>query len=208
VNDPERLAYWYFRLNGFLTTENFVVHPDAGSDQRTDADLLAVRFRHRQELLSNPMEDDPSVTTCAELINAVIAEVKRGPCALNGPWTRPGSQNMQRVIRSLGLVPPGQEIQASQELYERGRWSARDVSIRLFAVGETANANLFIPLNQQLTWSQIIDFCKRRFGTYREIKLSVGQWAEDGRQLRTMAISSDAEQAIRRLFKLLPLASR
>lgn len=28
IYSPERLAYWYFRLNGFLTTENFVVHPE------------------------------------------------------------------------------------------------------------------------------------------------------------------------------------
>jgi len=26
--DPEDLAYWYFRLNGFLAIKNFVVHPD------------------------------------------------------------------------------------------------------------------------------------------------------------------------------------
>lgn len=28
--NPEQLAYWYFRLNGFLTTVNFVVHPEQG----------------------------------------------------------------------------------------------------------------------------------------------------------------------------------
>ena len=55
---PERLAYWYFRLNGFLTTENFIVHPDRGPNQRTDADLLAVRFAHRKENLVRPMTDD------------------------------------------------------------------------------------------------------------------------------------------------------
>ena len=26
--DPEKVAYWYFRLNGFLQIENFVVHPE------------------------------------------------------------------------------------------------------------------------------------------------------------------------------------
>ena len=34
----------FFRLNGCLTTENFVVHPDGGRDQRTVADILGVRF--------------------------------------------------------------------------------------------------------------------------------------------------------------------
>lgn len=42
--DPEKVAYWYFRLNGFFQIENFVVHPERRGSQRTDADLLAVRF--------------------------------------------------------------------------------------------------------------------------------------------------------------------
>jgi hypothetical protein len=58
---PERVAYWYFRLNGFLQIENFVLHPAGGGSQRTDADLLAVRFPDRKELLfdhAEPMQDD------------------------------------------------------------------------------------------------------------------------------------------------------
>ena len=35
----ENLAYWYFRLNGFLTIPNFVVHPDFGIEQRTEVDM-------------------------------------------------------------------------------------------------------------------------------------------------------------------------
>jgi hypothetical protein len=53
--DPEKVAYWYFRLNGFFQIENFVVHPERRGTQRTDADLLAVRFPHRAErLFDNP----------------------------------------------------------------------------------------------------------------------------------------------------------
>ena len=37
----EALAYWYFRLNGSLTTANFVIHDEGGAGQRTDADILA-----------------------------------------------------------------------------------------------------------------------------------------------------------------------
>ena len=60
--DPEKVAYWYFRLNGFLQIENFVVHPGGRGGQRTDADQLAVRFPHRAEFLfdhpDRPMPDD------------------------------------------------------------------------------------------------------------------------------------------------------
>ena len=55
--DPEKVAYWYFRLNGFLQIENFVVHPERRGGQRTDADLLAVRFRHRAERLFGSPND-------------------------------------------------------------------------------------------------------------------------------------------------------
>jgi hypothetical protein len=58
---PEKVAYWYFRLNGFLQIENFIVHPSVRGSQRTDADLVAVRFPHRAEFLldhPHPMPDD------------------------------------------------------------------------------------------------------------------------------------------------------
>jgi hypothetical protein len=50
--NPEQLAYWYFRLNGFVTTVTFGVHPEEGSEQRTDVDVLGVRSPHRAELLN------------------------------------------------------------------------------------------------------------------------------------------------------------
>jgi hypothetical protein len=34
--EPEKVAYWYFRLNGFFQIENFVVHPATSDSQRTD----------------------------------------------------------------------------------------------------------------------------------------------------------------------------
>jgi hypothetical protein len=42
--NPERLAYWYLRLNGFLPIENFIVHDEGGRAQRTDIDLWRFAF--------------------------------------------------------------------------------------------------------------------------------------------------------------------
>jgi hypothetical protein len=70
----EKLTYWYFRLNGFLTIPNFVVHPDRGREQGTDVDILGVRFPYRAELLENPMSDDEVFTT-KDKPYIVIAEV-------------------------------------------------------------------------------------------------------------------------------------
>jgi hypothetical protein len=47
--NAERLAYWYLRLNGFMTIDNFVLHDKSkkGIAHRTDADIYGVRFPFR-----------------------------------------------------------------------------------------------------------------------------------------------------------------
>lgn len=200
---PERFAYWYFRLNGFLTTENFVIHPDTGSNQRTDADLLAVRFSDRQENLAKPMEDDPRVSDCPSAINVVIAEIKRGRCALNGPWTDKGSENMKRALCAIGCVREADLLGACEHLYDHGSWANDQVTIRLLAIGDRRAPGLCIPDEQQVTWSEMIQFCMERFRNYRHQKSSVGQWSDDGRLLREHALSKTPELRIRQTFGLL-----
>jgi hypothetical protein len=105
--DPEKLAYWYFRLNGFFQIENFVVHPEQRGGQRTDADLLAVRFPFRAErLFDDPndimVDDVQRLALSDDLIDVVIAEVKTNqPCTLNGPWTLQDRQNVHRVLAAI-----------------------------------------------------------------------------------------------------------
>lgn len=200
--NAERLAYWYFRLNGFLTTENFIVHPDTGRDQCTDADLLAVRFAHRGENLVRPMRDDPKIISCSTFANVVIAETKAGPCGLNGPWTNPKLGNMKRVLKAMGCVPESAIDLACRALRSRGIWSDSAVTIRLFALGESRDDNLPISPEQQLTWHDVIKFCVKRFTDYEREKSSVGQWTDDGLQLRADALTSDPEAKIRSSFGL------
>jgi hypothetical protein len=200
IYSPERLAYWYFRLNGFLTTENFIIHPDEGQDQRTDADLLAVRFKHRAESLASPMDDDPKVAECGSFLNIIIAEIKAGRCALNGPWTDPARENMERVLRAIGCVDDQTVKKAAECLYGNGSCQNETVSVRLFAVGET-KAPLVIHESQQLTWSEIVQFLIKRFSEYRRQKSAVGQWTADGRKLQGLALENN-EAGIRQLFSL------
>ena len=103
--NPEKVAYWYFRLNGFLQIENFVVHPGGRGGQRTDADLLAVRFPHRRKLLfdsAQPMQDDAQTLALSpDRIDVFIAEIKTNqPCSLNGPWSNKDDKNIHRVLAS------------------------------------------------------------------------------------------------------------
>ena len=112
--DPEKIAYWYFRLNGFFQIENFVVHPERRGGQRTDADLLAARFPHRAErLFDDPndfmADDEQRLALSRDCTDVVIAEVKTNqPCSLNGPWTRQDRQNVHRVLAAIGCLPPHQ----------------------------------------------------------------------------------------------------
>jgi hypothetical protein len=204
TRSPERLAYWYFRLNGFLTTENFVIHPDVRAGQRTDADLIATRFKHRSEGLMHEMEDDPRVVTCGTLANVVIAEIKKGACALNGPWTRPVEGNMRRVMKAIGCASEAATDLACEALHKRGTWSDDAVTVRLFAVGES-RSQLSIPQDQQLTWSEIAEFCIGRFKAYRRQKADVEQWQSDGRLLQKRALGNEPEAGIRAYFHLNPL---
>jgi len=169
--NPEKVAYWYFRPNGFLQIENFIVHPGRRGSQPTDADFLAVRFQHRAEFLFDrpePMRDDEG-TLClsSEAIDVVIAEVKANqPCALNGPWTDRERQNVHRVLAAIGCVPRDTIDVAAAGIYRDGIYEDRTHRIRLIAVGGDKSFELAerFPRVIQVTWPQILDFIWHRLG--------------------------------------------
>jgi hypothetical protein len=194
--DPERVAYWYFRLNGFLQIENFVVHPPGKGGQRTDADLLAVRFPHRAErLIDNPddiMADDTrALVLCPDELDVAIVEVKTNqPCTLNGPWTRPNRQNVERVLAAIGCLPPDEIGLAAADIYRAGiHRDGRGLRIRLIAIGWGRSEELTarFPAVVQLTWTDILGFIWRRFDAYRRQKTQVEQWDDQGKRLKRLA---------------------
>lgn len=197
VSTPERLVYWYLRLNGFMLLENFVIHPDTGDQQRTEADLLGVRFNHRRELLINPMKDEPRVSECSTFCNVVITEVKRSQCALNGPWTTPGDQNMHRILRAIGCFEARIIPEAADALYNEGRYQNDYVTCRLLAFGDSQGD---IPIRNvpQILFDDVIKFIHSRFRSYLRQKASVGNWHEDGRLLKELAVKLSDSQTFKR----------
>ncbi|MBV9469450.1 MAG: hypothetical protein JO316_20600 [Abitibacteriaceae bacterium] len=181
----EQLAYWYFRLNGFLNIPNFVVHPDTGSEQRTDVDLLGVRFPYRSELLLDPMRDDEIFRRVREKTYIVLAEVKAGVCSLNGPWTNPSRQNMQRVLRAVGALPAQEVDLASSALYQNGLYSNQLYKVSLFCLGATESSAITeaYPHVPQVLWSHTLTFIYERFRRYQRQKVSHNQWDEQGKAL-------------------------
>lgn len=186
----EGIAYWFFRLNGCLTIVNFVVHPDLiqredPHSQRTDADILAVRFPHRCELITsgNPMDDHHAFNNDGR-INLIIAEVKRsGYCRFNGPWTRKPDQNMHRVLYAIGAFPREGVPEVAEALYERGVYRDEQFNARLFAIAEKRDEKLASPDVVQLTWREILEFIWRRFRNYSKPKAQHEQWDPLGQRL-------------------------
>lgn len=188
----EQLAYWYLRLNGFLTIRNFIVHPDTGSEQRTDADILGVRFPHRAELQTNPMVDDEPFVQFKDRPYIIIAEVKSKTCNLNGPWTDPNKENLQRVLRAIGVFPEDQVETAAKSIYASGVFSHTEYRFTLACLGETANPDIDnkFPDVPQILWNTVLSFIYNRFIKYRDQKVSHGQWDEAGANLWDRAIKS------------------
>jgi hypothetical protein len=125
--NPERLAYWYLRLNGFLAIENFIVHDEGGGPQRTDVDLIALRFPNRREAFRDYGErvewmTDDSRFADKKIPFAAFVEVTSGRCKLNGPWTNHTKANMPRAIMALGAFSTRKEVDlASKEVYTTSR---------------------------------------------------------------------------------------
>lgn len=196
----EKVAYWYFRLNGFLQIENFVVHPERRGSQRTDADLLAVRFPFRAERMfddpNDVMADDvQQLALSDDLIDIVIAEVKTNqPCTLNGPWTRADRQNVHRVLAAIGCLPSGGIEAAAADIYRAGFHRSAALRIRLVAVGRDRSDNITkaYPDVTQLCWAGMLAFIWERFRRYRRQKAQVDQWDSEGLKIKELADLSNS----------------
>lgn len=191
---PENLAYWFFRLNGFFTIPNFIVHPDKGMEQRTDVDIFGVRFPYRAELLENPMIDFKEFLGFSKPF-IVIAEVKKDRCKLNGPWKKEEKKNLHRVLRALGVFTLELIDEVANSLYEKGFYENELYYISLFCVGDRKNPEILrqYPAVHQVTWEKVAHFIYNRFNKYREQKYSHSQWDDVGKKIWNLFEQSQNE---------------
>jgi hypothetical protein len=184
--NSESLTYWYFRLNGFFTIPNFVVHPDRGSKQRTDIDVFGIRLPNRHELIADPMEDDGVFTQVGDKAFLAIVEVKADLIAFNRTWTVPELKNVQRFLAAAGAFAPDKVEAIAHELYARGCFTADPFyHVSLVGIGRRLNPKLQAtrPVIPQITWDNIARFIFRRFNRYAVQKRSHVQWDDAGKQL-------------------------
>ncbi|WP_037290943.1 hypothetical protein [Saccharibacillus sacchari] len=104
INYGEELAYWYLRLNGFFTVNNFVLHHD--EEHRTsDADILAVRFPYVYEQTGGQENDwdiQPFMKVEEDVIVGLICEVKTGPNYRAEELFK--RQNLYRALGRFGFL--------------------------------------------------------------------------------------------------------
>ena len=188
----EKLAYWYFRLNGFMTMENFILHPEQAGSQRTDADLYGVRFPYRSE---QDMTDDSRFLKVATKPHFVIAEIKAGECKLNRPWTTQDNKNMQYVLSAIGALQPSSVSKAASDLYDSYAYEDERTKIQLMAVGSTINEvySRKRPTLVQILFPEMLSFVYQRFHKYLEQKRDFQQWDNAGKYLYGMAGYSETE---------------
>lgn len=205
----ERLAVWFLRFNGFLTIPNFIVHPegpresDGAYPQQTDVDVLGVRFPFRAENRGRPMPDHELFTAEQQRPVVVLSEVKTGQCGLNGPWTDPKRENMQKVLCAGGFRPTDQVEAIAGSLYQTGVWADDSLIIRIVCFGHRHNSGIARshPEVPQLLWTQdVLPFIYRRFNQYRLEKQMHHQWDDDAKELFAEAARSpgnDGAQFVR-----------
>jgi hypothetical protein len=181
----DSVAEWFLRLNGFFTVLNFVVHPvepDEGTVQRTDADVLGVRFPNREEIVGgNPLTDHPAFQESSRQM-LVIAEVKTGRCRMNGPWTQREDENVFNVLRSFGNFAPVALKEVSDALYQTGYFQSDHFEAKLLCFGATRSGDLPDGV-LQFTWDQVFGFIHDRYKAFWRVKCQNQQWPPIGRFL-------------------------
>ena len=185
IIDPERLAFWYLRLNGFLTITNFLVHPETRRDYSTEVDVLGVRFPFRAENMTRPMKDYDLFTKERKRVYLVIAEVKNSACGLNGPWAKREARNMEKVLAAIGVFPRDDESRVAESLYTQGRFVDDRHILTLLCIGRSPSSDLEerYPLVPQLTFDAILRFIHGRLVDYLNEKAQHEQWDRYGKAL-------------------------
>jgi hypothetical protein len=187
----EKVASWYLRLNGFMTVDNFILHDEPS--QRTDADIYGVRFPFRKEL---DMEDDALFRIQTKPL-FVMAEVKGfgGECTLNGPWTNKTKQNMQYLLKAIGVFKLSEIDEAAEALYENCVYEDDERKVQLIVIGSRRNVSYDKerPELPQILFPDLLAFMHRRFREFRMLKSDHKQWDEVGRFLYKQSAQNRSE---------------
>ena len=174
MNLWEELATLYFRLNGYFTTPNFLLHRESGRTSLTDIDILAVRFPYQQEIPyggNQPLDNDPKIVLSnSQLTDVVLVEVKRGRTKFNKSWRKP--ENIKYVLRWGGFTSNEDEVELVAKHLQRNKKATTDnFHFRMILLtGGPSAEDYIIPLDH------VLDFIEERFNKHRLQKREHSPW--------------------------------
>jgi hypothetical protein len=205
----EEVGYWYFRLNGFLTITNFVLHPDEGGTEKSDIDVIGVRFPYRAELLDDPMKDDRTFTDITDKPFVAIVEIKSGgKCRINYNLSDPGKLNIERSLQAIGTFPLENVKEVTDKIHETGGYVSERYHIAFCCLGDSWNDRLAAkyPAIKQILWSDIFLFMYNRFKEYEGPKANHPQWDHAGKILwnafKESGTKREFDDLVRKLWKI------
>lgn len=180
----ELVASWYLRFNGYSPLTAFILH-DAGATkqpggQLTDADILAVRLPHTEEIIESEHEPirvqtDPQLDVQHGLTDFIIAEASSQECKFN--WLNDADQtvNVKHLgycLRRFGYWDPQTADWVATQLSEKRFFlsgSTIPIRVRLLSFGVRQSPNL--SGIQQITFKSIFEYMKGPlFGCYEHNK--------------------------------------
>lgn len=207
MSTPEDLVNWYLRLNGFMTIPNYILHPDRPGSQRTDTDVVGLRFPFRREFPGSDV-DDPRLTVGLIKPSLVIVEVKTGAMKLNDAWIDPTKQNVEKLLECVGVFKTQSGIdEAAGHLYQTGRYENDELICSFVLVGNydsgSCSDTFRVP---RLTWRHLNDFIYARFARFKRLKRQNDQWDYLGKALFSYATGrankADFDSNVRQLCGL------
>lgn len=180
MNFGESLAYWYFRLNGFLLLSNFVLHrPDAPRRHNADSDLLAVRFPNVFERIGGQPDDwDNDRFTGWGLDHfhrtvCVIAEIKTGQYGKASINRAFHPQRVLYALRRLGVVPLKQCESVCRALCNQRVVHHQDISFAKVLIASSARmtgSSDNVTPHIHLELAEALGFIRARMNRYRSAK--------------------------------------
>jgi hypothetical protein len=135
--------------------------------------------------MQRPLEDDDWFRQWDGRLLLVIAEVKTGECALNGPWTNSERRNVQRVLAAVGIHSPDERDRVAEDLYNSGIHSDGNEVAALVVFGDRQSTRLrqVYPAVPQILWRQVKSFIHKRFSNYLVEKAWHAPWENEGERL-------------------------
>jgi hypothetical protein len=202
----EKLAYWYFRLNGFLGNNNFIIHKKLGQPEHaTEVDYLGVRFVHRKELYDHRSKDWMKDDCESELFKnfnpnkrrayICLAEVKEGKARINRSQAK-DPEVLRQLFLSLGCIAGRNISGIVRRLQKYGFCNTYLYHISFVAIeGNSVTGEYHkFPKIPVITRDGMLQFIYDRFKNYDIEKTCTSEWRdfEEIIEIKTLADQSSS----------------